>query len=284
MSKRAPPPPAAAPTAPLLPEGEAPLDAGTLDAFLEGMGTDMVLVGGQALAFWMDRYGIQPGKATISNDGDALGVLEYAQRIAQHLRATLLMPDSQALTSLVAQIRIPVGPRGLVRNIDVLHLLYTVSGLRKSREFTLAVWRESVQMEWKRGHRIRVMHPLHVLDSRVQNAAGLLGEKGPHVLTQAIWAIQVARQSMLRVLKQPGESERLGTMVRQVANLARSRAGRQLQREHGIEVLHAVPVAEIRAKAPAHEPQLLAVERAIAARSAGGGVPAVPSPGGPNSA
>lgn len=270
MSKRAPPPPPAVPTAPLLPEGEAPLDAGTLDAFLKGMGTDMVLVGGQALAFWMDRYGIQPAAATISNDGDALGGLECAQRIAQDLRATLLMPDNQALTSLVAQIRIPVGPRGLVRNIDVLHLLYTVSGLRKSREFTAAVWRESVQMEWKRGHRIRVMHPLHVLDSRVQNAVGLQSEKGPHVLTQAAWAVQVARQSMLRVLEQPHESARLGAMVRQVHNLARSRAGRQLQREHGIDVLHAVPVAQIRAQAPAHEPQLLAVERAIAARTAGG--------------
>ena len=233
-------------TQPVLPQDEAPLDAATLDAFLEGMGTDMVLVGGQALAFWMDRYGITPAEATFSNDGDVLG-----------------------LTSLVAQIRIPTGTGGKVRNIDVLHMLYTVSGLRKSREFTQAVWRGSVEIEWKPGHRIRVMHPLHVLDSRVQNAVGLLETKGVHVVTQAIWAVDVAREAIRRVLREPGQSTRLGTMIRQVHNLARSRAGRQILREHGIEVLDAVPVEEIRAAAPVHEPQLRAIENAMAGRAAG---------------
>lgn len=254
-------------TEPMLAEDEAPLDAATLDAFLQGMGTDMVLVGGQALAFWMDRYGIASTTASISNDGDALGPLECAQRIAANLRAALLTPDSNALTSLVAQIRIPAGSAGKVRNIDVLHLLFTVSGLRKSREFTQAVWRDSVEIEWKPGHRIRVMHPLHVLDARVQNAVGLLEAKGPHVVTQAIWAVDVAREAIRRVLQQPAENERLGAFIRQVYNLARSRAGRQLLRQHGIEVLDAIPLEEIRAAAPAHEPQLRAVERAIAARA-----------------
>ncbi len=255
------------PTQPVLPADEEPLDAATLDAFLKGMGTDMVLVGGQALAFWMDRYEIEPHGAVISNDGDVLGQVGRAQRIAQDLRAALVKPDSRALTSLVAQIRIPAGNDGRVRNIDVLHLLYTVSGLSKSQDFTEAVWRESVEMEWQPGHRIRVMHPLHVLDSRVQNAVGLLVDKGPHVLTQAAWAIQVARAAILRVLRSPGEGDRLGAMVQQVYRLARSRAGRQLMREHGIETLQAVPVAELRAQAPQLERQLLAVDRAIAFRS-----------------
>jgi len=254
------------PTQPLLPNDEAPLDAATLDAFLKGMGTEMVLVGGQALAFWMDRYGIEPHGAVISNDGDVLGQVDRAQRIAHGLRAALVKPDSRALTSLVAQIRIPVGGDGRVRNIDVLHLLYTVSGLSKSKDFTEAVWRESVEMEWKPGHRIRVMHPLHVLDSRVQNAVGLLDDKGPHVLTQAEWAVQVARAAILRVLHHPGEDERLGALIQWVYKLAQSRAGRQLMREHGIETLQAVPVEELRAKTPQHERQLLAVERAIASR------------------
>jgi hypothetical protein len=255
-------------TEPLLAADEAPLDAATLDAFLRDMGTDMVLVGGQALAFWMDRYGVASAAASISNDGDALGNLERARRIAANLRAALLTPDSNALTSLVAQIRIPTGSAGKVRNIDVLHLLFTVSGLRKSREFTQAVWRESVEIEWKSGHRIRVMHPLHVLDSRVQNAVGLLESKGPHVVTQAIWAVDVAREAIRRVLRQSTGHERLGALIRQVHNLARSRAGRQILRQHGIEVLDAIPIEEIRAAAPAHGPQLRAIERAMAARAA----------------
>lgn len=254
-------------TEPLLAQDEAPLDAATLDAFLRDMGTDMVLVGGQALAFWMDRYGVASTAASISNDGDALGNLARAEQIAASLRAALLTPDSNALTSLVAQIRIPTGSAGKVRNIDVLHLLFTVSGLRKSREFTQAVWRDSVEIEWKPGHRIRVMHPLHVLDSRVQNAVGLLDAKGPHVVTQAIWAVDVAREAIRRVLRQPAENERVGAFIRQVHNLARSRAGRQILRQHGIEVLDAIPLEDIRVAAPAHEPQLRAIGRAIAARA-----------------
>jgi hypothetical protein len=254
-------------TQPLLPDGEAPLDGAILQAFLRGMGTEMVLVGGQALAFWMDRYGIAPQGATISNDGDALGRLDQAERIARDLRALLVRPSDRALTALVAQIRIPIGTQGQVRNIDVLHLLFSVGGLRKSREFTDAVWRDSVEMEWQPGQRLRVMHPLHVLESRVHNAVGLLGDKGPHVLTQARWAIEVARAAMLRVLAQPSEQERLGVMLQQVYRLARSRAGRQLMREHGIETLLAVPVKQIRAGAPEHERQLVGVEWAIAARA-----------------
>lgn len=256
-------------TQPLLPGGEAPLDAATLDAFLEDMGTDMVLVGGQALAFWMDRYGVAPEVAAISNDGDALGHLERARRIATRLRAAVLTPEGGALTSLVAQIRIPIGPAGKVRNIDVLHLLYTVGGLRKSREFTQAVWRESVEIEWKPGHRIRVMHPLHVLESRVQNAVGLLQAKGPHVVTQAIWAVDVAREAIRRVLRQPGESDRLGAMLGQLHKLARARAGRQILREHGIEVLDAVPIEEIVAEAPGHGRRVRAIERTMALRANG---------------
>jgi hypothetical protein len=256
-------------TQPMLPDDEAPLDAATLDAFLQGMGTDMILVGGQAFAFWMDRYGVMPAQAMIPNDGDALGKLERAQRIATELRAALVAPQAHELTSLVAQIRVPTGLQGKVRNIDVLYMLYTVSGLRKSREFTQAVWRESPEMEWKPGHRIRVMHPLHVLDSRVHNAVGLLETKGPHVVTQAIWAVDVAREAFRRVSQHPDEGKRLGTMIRQVHDLARSRAGRQILREHGIEVLDAVPIEEIRAVSPVHEAQLRAIERAMVARAAG---------------
>jgi hypothetical protein len=256
----------------LLPADEAPLDAATRDAFVASLGAGMVLVGGQALAFWMDRYGLTPQTPAITNDGDALGDLTLAQRMAVRLRASLITPQAHERTSLVAQVRVPTRSPDRVHNIDVLHLLYTVSGLRKSAEFTQAVRRDSVQIEWRPGQRIRVMHPLHVLDSRVQNAAGLLDSKGPHVVTQAIWAVDVAREAMRRVLKESSSqkqpSGRLGAMLSQVHALARSRAGRQVLREHGIEVLDAVPTQEIRSTAPIHEPQLLAIERSAALRAA----------------
>jgi hypothetical protein len=53
-----------------------------------------------------------------------------------------------------------------------------------------------------------------------------------------------------------------------VHKLAHGRAGRQVLHQHGIEVLDAVPVEEIRVAAPVHEPQLRAIERAMAMRMA----------------
>ncbi len=56
-------------TQPVLPPDEAPLDEETVDLFLSNMGTDMVLVEGQALAFWMSRFGIEQNGVAISNAG-----------------------------------------------------------------------------------------------------------------------------------------------------------------------------------------------------------------------
>jgi len=251
-------------TAPRLPEDEAPLDPETLDRFLASMGSDMVLVGGQALAFWMQRYGVDAEQATISNDGDVLADVARAHDIARALKAAVVIPDQRALTSLVAQIRVPVRG-GKVRNIDVLHLLYTVSGLRKSAEFTRRVQRRSVEVQWRSGS-IRVMHPLDVLESRVQNAAGLLAEKGPHVLTQARWAVQVARAAVLRVARsrEPGD-ERVGQLIQDVYQLAHSRPGRQLLKDHGIEVLDAIDVEALRKLVPPEQNDQL--DRVEAART-----------------
>ena len=230
------------------------------------MGTDMVLVGGQALGFWMERFAVRYEGVVITNDGDALGDILKARDIAAALHAALVIPNKRVLTALVAQIRIP--SRGAnVKNVDVLHLLFTVGGLRKSNEFTKRVIRRSIEVEWRPKHFIRVMHPMDVLESRVHNAAGLLEHKGEHVLTQARWSIEVARAAILRVLRAPEQGDdRVGQMVQAVFRLAHSLAGRKIQREHGIEVLDAIPVTAIRSSDPSTEEQLSRVENALAKR------------------
>jgi hypothetical protein len=70
----------------------------------------------------MARYKLRPDAAVISNDGDALG--------------------------------------SKVRNVDVLHLLYTTSGLKKSNEFTQRVRNNAVTVRLDEDVQIRIMHPL----------------------------------------------------------------------------------------------------------------------------
>lgn len=226
----------------------------------------MVLVGGQALAFWMDRYDISAGTAMITHDGDALGKVANAHDLAVALKATLLKPPARARTALVAQIRIPA-PGGRFANIDILHVLYTVSGLRKSSEFTAAVIDNSIEFEWRPGKFIRVMDPLDLLDSRVQNAAGLLEDKGPHVLTQVRWAIEVVKAILLKLAGagEPAEG-RLGRKLQTVLTLSESRAGRKLLVEHDIDVLDAVATTAIRQLAPQHDQQLDRIEEIVRRR------------------
>lgn len=249
-------------TEPALPPQDAPLDAEAVDLFLSNMGTDMVLVGGQALGFWMSRFGIEPVDGTaISNDGDALGQVARAIELARAIQARVELPHKMSRTAIVAQLRLPA-PDGKERNIDVLHKLYTVEGLRKSSSFTERVIQDSVEVEWKEGRRIRVMDPFDVLESRAQNAVGLLHEKGPHVLTQARWAIQVAAKALHRLAMDPDADERLGSRVQGIYTLARSQVGRRLLKAHQIELLDAIDTQLLRQTAPQLQRQLNAVEQA----------------------
>jgi hypothetical protein len=243
-------------TAPKIPENEAPFDEATLDAFPRSMSAEMVLVGGQALAFWMNRYGIRSNGATISNDGDALGNVRMARFLAERLRATLVLPDAAALTSLVAQLRIPV-EGGKVRNVDVLHLLYTTSGLKKSSEFTRRVRRNALTVKIEPGFELRIMHPLDVLESRAHNAVGLIAEKGEHVVTQAKWAIAVAKAALIRLARDPaGDVERVGVHVQRIFRLWKSPVGQRLWKEHGLCVLDAVDGQALLGALPELEKQL----------------------------
>jgi len=214
----------------------------------------------------MDRFKIPSEGAMVSNDGDALGKLALALDLALAMKARVELPKKTSRTAIVAQLRLPVG-EGKERNIDVLHQLYTISGLKKSGEFTANVIKDSVQVEWRQDKFIRVMEPFDVLESRVQNAVGLFDEKGPHVLTQATWAIQVAKAALMKLARDPASEDRLGRKLQRIYKLAHSQVGKRLLAEHQIEILDAVDVASLRSAAPAQGPQLDAVARAKAKRA-----------------
>src|SRR6185369_12580806 len=259
------------------------LDDATVDQLIASLDPSMVLVGGQALAFWMDWYGMKVTRQQISSDGDVLGSLKAARALARQLQGAIQPVRSSALTSLVAQVRIP-RPGGKVANVDVLHKLFTVNGIKKSTEFTNRVIARSVQVKWSEGIVFRVMHPLDLLESRVHNAAGLLEDKGPHVLTQAKWSIKVAKAAVLKMAKDAALSkqsqapgQRLGAALKAIHGLAHSRAGRTLHKEHGIEVLDAIDAQALVKLAPAHARQLDAVAQAKLRWARGAATPIAPA-------
>lgn len=241
------------PTSPKLPPDEVPLAAPVIERIFANTGQQMVLVGGQALNFWMRRFGISSEGLTVSNDADFLGSVEAAEVLADRLKAHLKRPPASALTALVAQVRIPAS-RGRFGNIDVLHQLYTTSTPKRTVEFTRRVVRQAVTVKWTEDVFIRVMDPFDLLESRIQNAVGFSGEhlKGAHVVTQARWAIDVAKAALF-LLASGAEvfNDRVGHKVQQIVRLARSSPGRRAWRELGVDVLEAIDADLIQAMAPA---------------------------------
>lgn len=258
-------------TRPLQSADLAPLDSALLNRFLAELREDMVLVGGQALSFWLLRYDLLPDGATVTHDGDAIGRLEQAEAIAHALSATLLPSAKSQRTALVAQIRVPTAS-GRPANIDILHQLYATGGLRACVRFTEQVRRNSVLLEWRPGGFIRVMDPFDLLESRVHNAAGLVKSKGEHVITQAVWAVDVARRALLRLARadvgELSRPARLGQRLQWLYRFAHSQAGRCVLRDHGIEVLDAVDQPALREISGAHVRQLDRIAEAMQARSA----------------
>lgn len=252
-------------TSPKLPPDEVLLTEAAVDRVLSNMGEDLILVGGQALHLWMRRFGISSQGAVVSNDADFIGDLASADQLARRLNARLSKPPASALTALVAQVRIPATTDKFA-NIDVLHQLYTNSGQpKKTVEFTRRVVANAVRVRWANGLVIRVMEPFDVLESRIQNAVGFSADhqKGPHVLTQARWAIDVAKAALFQLAA--GELEfqsRIGAKVQQIVRLARSAPGRRAWREFDIDVLDAVDADLLEAMIPACAPQM-AIVRAM---------------------
>lgn len=86
---------------------EVRVPADLLERILELAGTDMILVGGQALAFWAAYYHTTAPSIAITKDVDLLGTRADVERLARGLGGKAVFPHKQARrSSLVrAQLR-----------------------------------------------------------------------------------------------------------------------------------------------------------------------------------
>ena len=240
-------------TKPRIPVDEAPLTFEVMAAIFRNTPPDFVLAGGQALAFWMERYDLLPARRAkrdfnplITTDADFLTAhpvrgLRAAEKMARSMNGRLITLPRRALTALITQIRLHAGS-GLEHNIDVLHQLYDARGLRASNELTRRALERAVLIELDDGIKLHLLHPLDVLAARINNAARLGGSKGAHVVTQARWGIRVAHRAIELAALQPGvKAERPGALAQEVMRLSSGSAGRAVRANHGIDAAAAIP-------------------------------------------
>jgi hypothetical protein len=172
-------------------DDEAPMPPEMILSVLAQAGPELVLVGGNALAFWMDRYGVDTPdrEAAISRDVDLLSPdaadSSPLPRIARAIGGRPEVLAARAISALIGSAFAPA-EHGLKHNVDLLH---RVVGLTSEEVFAEAITVHLPAID----HSIRVMHPVHVLQSRNANLHTLPEKQDATGRLQFRLAIDVAR-------------------------------------------------------------------------------------------
>lgn len=213
---------------------EVPISKEVVLQLLSQIPQDIVLVGGQALAFWVEHYEIDPtpqssdDEAYVSRDADFLGKREHVRILADIVAGKTKYPPQRAITILCGQIFVIDKTAKTFMNIDVIHRIGNMdSDAVRSRAVEALV----------EGNSFFVMHPLDVLVSRVENYRGIPEKQSRNGLRQIELSIEVAKKFVIEATVR-NEAVAIKA-IEKIAETARSAAG-AFARKNGVEIYDAI--------------------------------------------
>jgi len=218
-----------------------------------------LLVGGQALAFWADHLAVELPESLVSGvtaDADFIGDAALATILGQRLGWETWIPSLDDSTPQTGKVT-HRSKTGGVKQVDFLS---GVVGLT-----TKDLSRRAVELEVPGIGHLRVIHPLDVVDSRIQNLHLLPEKRNDAGVAQARLAVRTARAFVSREIAARGERVGLKLLER-VAEMAIDLAAVRVFLLYGIDPLEAVPIEDFRTTSALHRvrwPQILA---AVAAK------------------
>jgi hypothetical protein len=230
-------------------DGEAFMPAAMVRRVFDSATPDLVLVGGQALAFWAGHYDVpEPEELgpAVSRDVDfftsdptnSAPLLAFARAIGGRAH----VQSMEAITALIGSA-VAAGEGGGTYNVDLLH---QVIGLEPSEIEAHAV---EVPLA-DSGTRIRVMHPVHVLQSRNANLHKLMSKQNDIGCKQFALAIATTRAYLedrvaaVTAMRGVGERQReraVFSAFRRVIEYAGDDAARKNAQRYGLHLADAIP-------------------------------------------
>lgn len=220
---------------------ESALTEAEIDQILRTCDGRALLIGGQALAFWAQYYGITPEGVlapNVTRDVDFLGTAEVALELAEALRSEgwrYWQPSVDDATSQTAKLSKRVAGQR-VKQVDFLG---SIIGLDTER-----ARRRGVTLHWAGGARVKVLHPVDVLESRLKNLAALPTKRDRRGIAQAQLAIDVLR-SHLRERVREGSVRPLLKVIEEVGRMAQDKRLEAICHRFKLDPLAAVPADEV---------------------------------------
>ena len=231
---------------------EAPLTAEEVRRILHVCSPRGLLVGGQALAFWADYLAVlRPADLVsgVTSDADFIGDATLARELGSELGWKVWIPALEDATPQTGKVTRRLA-NGTVKQVDFLS---GVVGLT-----TKDLNRRAVELEVPSIGLLRVIHPIDVLDSRIQNLHLLPGKRTAAGIAQASLALGVVRSFIRAEIGMRGERAALRLLER-IAEIALDFAALQVFLLYAIDPLAAVPIDAFRTSSALHRqrwPQL----------------------------
>jgi hypothetical protein len=213
-----------------------------IDRILRTCGTNALLVGGQALAVWAVRYGIEPVgvlSRAITTDADFIGTSAIAHALRRSLGGSwkLRAGTLDDTGGQVAKVYSRTADGG-VKQVDFLS---GIVGLD-----TEAVRRRATVFALEDGTRVKVLHPLDVLESRLRNLESIPAKRNVFGVAQARLAVAVVHAFIEDFMAGGNEPRLLRQAVKRVERIALDTRLSRVAFTYDIDVLAALPVERIR--------------------------------------
>jgi len=197
-----------------------------------------VLIGGQAVAFWIRYFGISSRVPALTGDIDYLGTKTEAKRVSDRLKirhkfkaATLddHTPNSAVLAVEMEGYEEPV----------LIDYLASVIGLE-----SVDIEKSAVTIEFE-GQELRVLHPLHLLQAKIWNLYRLGSKRTPEGIEQARLAIEIAATFIEHEQANMTQRELL-TAIETIGKFAATTPARFAAEQFKLDCLKAIPQSVFR--------------------------------------
>lgn len=215
----------------------APISDDLLNKCLAAIsGTDAIIVGGQALAYWAEYFDVDlfVTDSGITKDLDVFGDRNHLMQMGAALNASPQVQNPRFISALIGTIEIPISDN-FASNVDVIH---TIVGIERHE-----VRRNALKVKIA-NFDCNMMHPMHVLESRLKNIAEIPEKRNEQGVNQAALAILVANRYIASRALEGGESVALKA-IEKVVSFAKISAGK-MAADFGLNLINAIPFDAIK--------------------------------------